>query len=348
MTTQIVKKELKNLSNQLNTLIEKTSVLDQISSRALDKNENFGELKTFDEKGLTKIAENMLEINEKTNVFGRKNTFATNKLMTLTMTTRGHSFRTLRQCISEIERKRGAVKETLTKLKKNKLKTDKIFNEIEIYEEEISMLKSKLKEFECNTVFPNNTDPIIEKLNIKRKINNLEYEKSLQEIKLQEIVSTIADSRVYLEGALKDIASFQDAYKQIKENKQINDDWDEKKFNEEECKFHVRHAFYNAYRDLKAHGRLGMGTLEHLEQFGIIPDQAEMETHKFLSYINNKLYKKNENGSIEIIGDVSHKDFSLWLDEMEIKYGESYKIAMESLGISTLNDDWYTYSNKKE
>jgi hypothetical protein len=80
-----------------------------------------------------------------------------------------------------------------------------------------------------------------------------------------------------------------------------------------ESRYHVRHAFSNGYRDIKATGRFNHGTLEHFEQFGVNPEQAEMEIHKYISNMSNKLYKKitDEKGNTIIVenGSAEFNDF---------------------------------------
>jgi chromosome segregation ATPase len=216
---------IKNLPNQLSELINKSDVFDEIATKAADPNESLAQLKTFDETSLKKIAEFMPVINEKTNVFGRTNSFTANKLMTLQMLSRGSSMRVLRQCLSQIERKRAAVKETLTKLKKDQLKAKKLLGDIEDLDFEIKSINEKIKEIEDETWSTEEDLTNIEKKRkYKKELRNLNYEKELLKIELEEIQTNAVETRTYLEGAFKEIASFQDAYKQIIKNKGIKED----------------------------------------------------------------------------------------------------------------------------
>jgi septal ring factor EnvC (AmiA/AmiB activator) len=223
MSKEIVKNE--KLPNELSELINRSDIFNKISNRVSDNNESLMELKTFTETSLQKIADFMPVINEKTNVFGRTNSFTSNKLMTLQMLSRGSTMRTLRQCLSQIERKRAAIRESITNLKKEKLKAEKYLGDIEDYNEEISLLESQLEKLENNDSYVCDDIDINEKIRkIKKQIRKCKYSKELLQISLESIVSNTAESRVYLEGAFKEIASFQDAYQQILKNKNISED----------------------------------------------------------------------------------------------------------------------------
>jgi hypothetical protein len=217
--------QIKNLPNQLSELIHKSDVFNEIATKSTDPNESLAELKTFNSESLKKIADFMPVINEKTNVFGRTNSFTSNKLMTLQMLSRGSSMRVLRQCLSQIERKRAAVKETLTKLKKEQLKAKKLLGDIEDIDYEINELNNKIKELETEDI-----SSVTELTNsqktreYKKRIRLCEYDKELLKIELEEIKTATVETRTYLEGAFKEIASFQEAYKQIVKNKKIKED----------------------------------------------------------------------------------------------------------------------------
>ena len=56
---------------------------------------------------IQKISERMVEMERANNSLGRRNTQTTNQLMTLTMLT-DSPYRRLRQCLAQIEKKKGA------------------------------------------------------------------------------------------------------------------------------------------------------------------------------------------------------------------------------------------------
>jgi hypothetical protein len=310
-------KELEKITNK--------DIITRITTRS--NQGKSGELKVFDETKLTKIANDMVEIDRSTNSFGRKNTQTTNKLMTLTMLANSSPYRILRQCLAEIEKKRSAIKGSRFKLIKKKIAFNKLEDEVEDLKEQYKKEK----------------DP-----KIKRDI---EYQILNKKVSIEEKRSSIEDSILYIEGALKEIASFQSSYNQIRKNNNIPENWDEKDFEESEIKHHVRMAFLLAFRDVKAHGKIGMGTLEYLHQFGIHPDQASIEVALLQQQIETKLFVFNEKG--QKIGlkkdfDVDYEeDLEQWLDSMVSKYEYKYLKVLKRIGIDNLIDDWYMYREDK-
>lgn len=243
-TNLVVSDKYNNLPTQIDALLDKNNIFNQIATRAADPNTTeLAKFHTFNDVSLTKIATNMIEINRASKVFGRKNSQITNKLMTLMMLQDASPYRVMRQCVAEIENRRMAIKENMFNLRRDKVNL----------EEKLEKLKAMKEEGESNRLI------------------------ALQIIDIEELASKIEDNMIYVEGSLKDIYSFQSAYDQIKENNSIPDNWDESDFEAEEAKSHVRFMFLLAYRNLIAHGRLDGGTLEYLHQFGIHPMEAWAE-----------------------------------------------------------------------
>tara|TARA_R110000772_G_scaffold259564_1_gene377218 strand:- start:32 stop:886 length:855 start_codon:yes stop_codon:yes gene_type:complete len=76
-----------------------------------------GGLATITDKKLAIISKKMVEIDRANHTTGRSQTQTTNQLMSLTMMT-DSPYRRLRQCLSQIERKRSALEEAYFKMKK--------------------------------------------------------------------------------------------------------------------------------------------------------------------------------------------------------------------------------------
>lgn len=300
MDELIVKCE--SLPAQMDILLNKGAVLNQITTRAADPDiSKLGELHTFDDTSLAKMSDSMVEINRVSNVFGRKNSQVTNKLMTLNMVQDSTPYRVMRQCVAEIEDRRGAVKENIFKLRRDKVHL----------EEKVARLA------------------------VMRAESVDTYVVACQVIDIEELISSIEDSMIYLEGALKDVYSFQSAYEQIKVNKEIPDKWDEHDFEDNEIKSHVRFAFLLVYRNMTSTGRMDAGTLEYLHQFGIHPQQAWNEVNSY-------------NQSLTEGAEVSYEAFELWLDAMFVKYGECYKAVMARVGLTEIHDDAAMYTTPVE
>lgn len=311
--------DIKKLPGAIDKLIDKSNTIYQISTRAADPNTTeLAQLNVFDDKKLAKIAEYMPEINRATKAFGRKNTQTTNKLMTLTMLADASPYRVIHQCLAQIETKRSAVKENVFKLQKNKVKMKKLMYEISKLQEKIEINAPE-------------DDVILLELDIESK-----------DIRLQELATTVSDSILYLEGALKEIASFQSAYKQICKNKELPENWDEEDFEKAEVSHHVRMSFLHAYRDIMAHGKLGMGTLEYLQQFGVNPQTAFVLASKHIQKEQDSI-KKNDDGDIEL---PAYEMLEEWLDNMEEMFSEAYLQVLARIGLDSLHEDWYMFKDK--
>ena len=161
---------------------------------------------------------------------------------------------------------------------------------------------------------------------------HLAQRSELNHIEREELQSEISDSVLYLEGTLKEIASYQDAYEQIRVSNKIRENWDEKDFEESEVKHHVMSAFRNGIRDMLASHNLGHGTCEYLEQFGIHPIEAMQIISR---YVESCVKSKN--------GNCSYDGYVEFLNDVAEKYKDSYKLAMKRLGFTTLLTESFLY-----
>ena len=107
--------------------------------KALQK--SVGGLATIDDKKLAKIAEKMVEIDRVNHTAGRSQTQTTNQLMSLTMMT-DSPYRRLRQCMSQIERKRKALESSYFKMQKTKVHINQWLKK----GEDMSVIKSRQPE----------------------------------------------------------------------------------------------------------------------------------------------------------------------------------------------------------
>jgi len=237
------------------------------------------------------IAAWMPEFNRAVNAFGRQNSQTTAKLMTLTMLNAG-PYRMLRQCLAEIERKRQALQEAAFRLRRQEID-----------------LREKRELLEDATGY---------------------WRERLQ-VDVDEIAAGMESSRVYVEGALKDIAAMQTSYDQIKASHNIPDDWDEQDFEAGEIEHHVRQAFTLAVRDLLNHSSVGQGVTEYAQQFGIHPATLAAETHRYLT-------------SLPEMPDVRH--LYDWLGQMATKYREAYRLTLAEIGVTTLVTPWHTFQDR--
>jgi len=315
MSKDIIKvDEIKDITIKTGDLIDKSNKFMQIFTRAADPGAtDLVEFKIFDNVKLAKLAENMPEINRATNVFGRQNSQATGKLMSLNMISQS-PYRRLKQCLAQIERKRQALKENIFKLRKEKVEMDKM-----IYTRDTLQ------------------DKIIDET-IHTKIVDLQFELQLLTIDIEEKVANMGDTSIYIEGALKEIGMYQEAYYEIKDSYNIPDNWDEGDFERCEVEEHVKTAFLHTIRDLEMTGRLNVGTHEYLEQYGVNPHTAVKLVQQYLNQVDN-LGKDGAYTNINVLYD--------FLDRMHEIFKEEYKHAMKRIGLQKLISEDYLYLEDK-
>ena len=187
---------------------------------------NNSHFSTITVENLNGIISNLDEINRATKSFGKKDSQTFSKLTSLTMVA-SSPYGRLKQCLAIIEKKRSALRDNLFLLQKqrNKLKR-------------LELEKQMVKKDEFREVN-------IEKINIE----------------VSEIQCSISDAMLYIEGAIKELGSYQDAYLQIKENYKIPDDWNESHYEEHEIQEHIKLAIQHAIRDKTMTGRINVGKI---------------------------------------------------------------------------------------
>ena len=251
-----------------------------------------GGLATITDKKLAIIAEKMVAIDRANHTAGRSNTQTTNQLMTLTMMT-DSPYRRLRQCMSQIERKRTALEEAYFKMQKKKV------------------------------------------------LVKLWYEKGdeLSVIKAQEAESNMIRQKDYIDAAFKEIATFQCAYDEIRESHNIPEKWDEKDAELAEIDHHIKQAFRQAHRDMVNTGRIGLGNMEYMEQYGI---HIQTATKIIADYIATE-DKMIAEGKLPTV-----KHLYAFLDKMAETFHDAHKDVMDRIGIKELIKEEFLYLEKKD
>lgn len=158
--------------------------------------------------------------------------------------------RNLRQILAEIEKKRQALKEAEIKIRRL------IIDHKEKSEQIISV-----------------TD---EHANARLKID------------LDEIEGNIASTRLYFEGALKQIYAYQAAYDEIKNTYNL-DKWDESDFEKAEERHHIMKAFEQASAVFQATGTIDAGNHEYFRQVGVHPMTAQCDLMRYFSAVDAQI-----------------------------------------------------------
>ena len=175
----------------------------------------------------------------------------------------------------------------------------------------------------------------------KMKLDIKEWEEEdtpLSRIKVAEARSGMESGKKYIEGALKEIGIFQDAYEEIRKNNNIPEDWDEEDAENDEIRHHVRQAFRQGHRDMSLTGHITQGNAEYFEQYGIHLQTAQRVIGNYINSCEKMMDESN------IMPSVEH--FYKFLDECVENFGEEYIKVMNHIGIKELvRSEWLFKNN---
>tara|TARA_R110000851_G_scaffold312013_2_gene472369 strand:+ start:81 stop:935 length:855 start_codon:yes stop_codon:yes gene_type:complete len=281
------------MKNNTNKVIKLNEVKDQLSEyngfKELQK--SVGGLSTITDEKLAIIASKMPEINRANHTAGRSQTQTTNQLMSLTMMT-DSPYRMMRQCLSQIERKRSALEESYFKMKKKSI---------------------QIKQW---------------------------YEKGdeMSVVKAQEAQSQALRQKDYIDGALKEIATFQCSYDEIRKSHNIPEKWDERDAEIAEIDHHIKQAFRQAHRDVVQTGSITGGNMEYMEQYGIHIQTAT-------KIIRDYVASEDEMISQGKMPTVQH--LYAFLDSMAVQFNDAHKLVMKRIGIKELIKEDFLYLEDK-
>ena len=236
ITTEVLTKEISTVEGKYNNIITKGTDANALTFR------------TMDEGKLQAISDWMPVVNNKTAAFSKQNSQTTASLMTLTMLESG-PYRTLRQILAQVEKKRAALKEAMYNQEKKKIEYLQIMETLEVVEDKLHYAE----------------------LNLER----------------QKIAADLADGTAHIEAALKELGAYKERYYEILKNHNIPEDWSEDDFEQAEIEHHIKSIFRNAIRD-RLQGGNNMGTMEYMEQFGINPAIGYGHVMKYLASLNEE------------------------------------------------------------
>ena len=157
-------------------------------------------------------------------------------------------------------------------------------------------------------------------------------------IKLEQAEHGLERSKVYIDGALREIGALQDAYEEIRKNNNNPEFWDEEDSELDEIRHHIRQVFRQGHRDMILTGRITQGNAEYFEQYGIHLQTAQRVIG---NYINSCEKMMDEDG---VMPSVDH--FYKFLDECVENFGEEYIKVMNHIGINDLvRSEWLFKNN---
>ena len=173
----------------------------------------------------------------------------------------------------------------------------------------------------------------------KLELEIKEWEKEdteLSRIKIAEARANMESSKVYIEGALKEIAIFQDAYEEIRKNNNIPVLWDEEDAELDEIRHHIRQAFRQSHRDMILTGSISQGNAEYLEQYGIHLQTARNYIKQYIDQCEGLIAEK-------AYPTIDH--LYEFLDKCVETFGEEYIKTMNHIGITDLVRSEWLFKN---
>ena len=282
------------MKTNTNKVIKLDEAKDQLSEyngfKELQK--SVGGLSTITDEKLAVIASKMPAIDRANHTAGRSQTQTTNQLMSLTMMT-DSPYRMMRQCLSQIEKKRSALEESYFKMKKKAI-----------------LIKQWYKKGDEMSV-----------------------------VKAQEAEAQAFRQKDYIDGALKEIATFQCAYDEIRESHNIPEKWDERDAEIAEIDHHIKQAFRQAHRDVVQTGSITGGNMEYMEQYGIHIQTATTIIRSYVAHEEANIAKGKA-------PTVEH--LYAFLDSMALKFNDSHKMVMKRIGIKDLIKEDFLYLEDKD
>ena len=192
----------------------------------------------------------------------------------------------------------------------------------------------------------------IEKLRQGIEVNywsNLKHQKQLKEWEEEDSEETrvyLAEhyymeqrNSIYMEGALKEIAIFQEAYEEIRKNNNIPEDWDEEDAELDEIQHHLRQAFRQAHRDMTLTGSITQGNAEYLEQYGVHLQTAKHVIGEYIRACNTML----EEGRPPNITHLYE-----FLDYCVDSFGKEFHHVLKHIGLDGIIKQDYLYRSQRD
>lgn len=170
----------------------------------------------------------------------------------------------------------------------------------------------------------------------KAKIKGWEEEQTeFADVCIEEANYEIQSYKDTVEAGLKEIALFQSVYSDIMKSHNIPENWDELDMENDEISHHLKMIFRLCFKDVINNGKLGMGTMEYLEQYGLHAQTCYTLTADYVNSVNEMLQKKEGMPTVNSLYD--------WLDKMAETFKDAHKNVLKRIGITELIKDEYLY-----
>ena len=177
-----------------------------------------------------------------------------------------------------------------------------------------------------------------EKVQMKKWQQQAEDGSELAQIRIEERLYQLERSKIYLDGAFKDLAVFQEAYEEIRVNNGIPENWDEMDAERDEIRHHIRQAFRQGHRDMILTKKISNGNAEYFEQYGIHLQVAQQIIGNYIAHCEELI----EQGQMP---RVTH--LYAFLDDMVEQFGDAHQDVVNHIGLDKLLRGEFLYREDK-
>jgi len=174
----------------------------------------------------------------------------------------------------------------------------------------------------------------------KLEIKELQSNKPVSELsklKIREYETGVESAQNAMGNALREVGMFQDMYEAIRKSNNIPLEWNEHDYEKQEIANMVRRSFRIGIQNLSSGGRVSVAAVEFWEQLGIHPQSAEAHCRNYLQQVNN-LIKEDKEPDVRVMYE--------FLDGMAEKFKDSYKFALDRIGLKELGSEEFRNGNK--
>ena len=175
--------------------------------------------------------------------------------------------------------------------------------------------------------------------NIKLEIKELESTKPVTEsarLKIMESETNIISTQNAMGNALREIGMFQDFYEAIRKSNDISEVWTEHDYEEQEIANMIRKSFRIGIQAVSNGGSVSIAAVEYWEQLGIHPQSAEAHCRNYLQQVQ-KIINEGREPDVRVMYE--------FLDGMAEKFKDSYKFALDRIGLKELGSEEFRIGN---
>ena len=174
----------------------------------------------------------------------------------------------------------------------------------------------------------------------KKKLENKDLRNNkdeLSRLKIRENETIIESIQNSMGNALREIGMFQDFYTAIRKSNNLPLEWNEHDYEKQEIQNMIRRNFRIGLQSLSNGGSVSIAFVEFSEQLGIHPQTAEAHCRNYLKQVND-IIKDGKEPSVTVMYE--------FLDGMAERFKDSYKFALDRIGLKELGSEEFRNGNK--